>query len=438
MNTFEDKLTFYSFIENANHLKDFIRQREIRKGWTFLQNLREKGKSNIQRQLNQFWYRQSIGVIFTKKLKAQAAPVRFRVNDALAALETISIKPEVDAKLPFFYRQLFIRKQYYLNELWTGREKELREAERAVTRSLSGISGAIMVTGDHHSGKTFFSQYFVSKFYPGANVFTLTPPYAGSTDVNLFKKSLENIFETSGSYYKIFNSLPEKTVLIVDDLALWWEQTGQGYGVVAQLIDLIDKYSNRCLFVINLNRFSYELMRRMHPIENYFLSIIELQPFTAEELQEIIMKRHNTLNLKLRMRERLRDNLRPWDYAKLFSKYFTVSGGNVGVALQSWLANIEEVKDDTLYIGMPHQPDLSTFDALKPGWFLIIIQLMLHKRANLRKLARICRDTPQEIKENIDILFRSGIIVEKTPGVYELNTMFYPHLQRKLIEKDMI
>jgi hypothetical protein len=190
--------------------------------------------------------------------------------------------------------------------------------------------------------------------------------------------------------------------------------------------------------VINLNRYSYELMRKMHPIENYFLSIIELQPFAAEELQEIVMKRHNPINLKLRMHGRLRDHLRTWDYAKLFSKYFTVSGGNVGVALQFWLANIEDVQDDTLYIRTPHQPDISIFDALKPGWFLIIIQLMLHKRANLRKLARICRDNLQEIKENIDILLRSGILVEKTPGVYELNTLFYPHLQRKLIEKDMI
>lgn len=436
--TFEDKLNYYSFIQNANHLKDFIRQREIRNRWDFLQNLRKRGKLFAQHQLNQFWYRQSIGVIFSRKLKAQTAAVRFRINDVLAMLEKISIKPEVDEKLPYFYKQLFVRKQYYLNELWTGREKELQEGERAVKRAMSGLHGAILVTGDHHSGKTFFSQYFISKYYPGAKIFTLTPPYAGSTDVTFFKKSLESVFETSGSYYKIFNSLPKNSVLIIDDLALWWEQTEQGFDVVAHLIDLIDKYSRRCLFVVNLNRFSYELMRRINPIENYFLSIIELQPLTARELQEIIMKRHNTTTQKLRMYGRLSEHLRTWDLARLFSKHFSISGGNAGVALQSWLANIEEVKDDTLYIRTPQIPDTSVLGALKPGWYLLIIQLMLHKRANLRKLTRICRGNAQEIKENIDILLRSGLLMEKNPGVYEINTVFYPHIQRKLIEKDMI
>ncbi|MBE0638512.1 MAG: amino acid permease [Bacteroidales bacterium] len=438
LHTFEDKLTFYSFIENANNLKDYIRQREIRNRWRLFHHIRERGKEFVQHQLNQFWYRQSIGVIFTRRLKAMSAPVRFRVNDALAILEKISVKTEVDKKLPYYYRQLFIRKQYYLNELWAGRERELHEAERSIKRSLSGLYGAILVTGDHHSGKTFFSQYFINKYYPNASIFTLTPPYAGSTDVNLFKKSLENVFETSGSYYKIFNSLPEKSVLIIDDLALWWEQTEHGFEVVAQLIELIDKYSHRCLFVINLNRFSYELMRRINPIENYFISIIELQPFTAEKLQEIILKRHHTTNLKLRMHGRLHDTLRTWDYAKLFSKYFTISGGNVGVALQSWLANIEDVKEDNLYIRVPQMPDISVLDTLNLGWYLLIIQLMLHKRANLRKLTRICRGSTQVIKENIDILLRSGILMEKNPGVYEINTLLYPYIQRKLIEKDMI
>lgn len=438
LHTFEDKLTFYSFIEGAHHLNDSVRQQEIRKRWSLFRKIRSEGTAFIQRQLNQFWYRQSIGVIFTRKLKAQSAPLRFKVNDALAMLDNISIKPEVDEKLPYFYRQLFIRKQHYLNELWTGRAKELKEAERAVRRSLSGLHGAIMVIGDHHSGKTFFSQYSINKFYPDANVYTLTPPYAGSTDIDFFKKSLESIFENTGTYYKIFNSLPERSVLIIDDLALWWEQTEQGFAVVAQLMELIDKYSHRCLFVINLNRFSYELMRRMNPIENYFLSIIELQPFTAEELQEVILRRHNTTNQKLRMHGRLRDQLRTWDFARLFAKYFTLSGGNVGVALQSWLANIVEVKDDVLYVRTPQMPATSVLDTLKPGWYLLIIQLMLHKRANLKKLARICRANTQEIKENIDILMRSGILMEKNPGVYEINTLFYPHIQRKLIEKEMI
>lgn len=376
--------------------------------------------------------------MLTRKLLSQQEQARFRVNDTRNILEQISLKPQIGDKLPFYYKQLFIRKQYYLNEFWSGREKELHEAELAIKRYRSGLTGAILVTGDHHSGKTFFSQYFVNKFYPDAQSFNLTPPYAGSADLRLFRMSLENLFEISGSYYKIFNSLPDNSVVIIDDLALWWEQSERGFAVVAQLIELIDKYSARCLFVINLNKFTYSLIRRMNPVDNYFISIIELSAFNTEELQNIILTRHESGNLKLRLYNRLRDQLRPWDYARLFSKYYSVSGGNVGVALQYWLANIEDVKDKTLFIRTPQMPDISVLDTMKSGWYLLIIQLLLHKRANLRKLARIMRENVQEIKETIDILLRSGIVEEKNPGVYELNTLFYPFILRKLNEKDMI
>jgi amino acid transporter len=438
LNTFEDKLTFYSFIENANNLKNYIRQREIKKRWHILQETSKKSKTFVQYILNQYWYRQSTGTMLTRKLLSQQEQARFRVNDTRSILDQISLKPHIDDKLPFYYKQLFIRKQYYLNEFWSGREKELHEAELAIQRYRSGLTGAILVTGDHHAGKTFFSQYFVNKFYPDAQSFTLTPPYAGSSDLRLFRMSLENLFEINGSYYKIFNSLPENSVLIIDDLALWWEQSERGFAVVAQLIELIDKYSSRCLFVVNLNKLTYGLMRRMNPVDNYFISIIELSAFSTEELQNIILTRHESGNLRLRLHNRMRDQLRPWDYARLFSKYYSVSGGNVGVALQYWLANIEDVKDNTLFIRSPQMPDISALDTMESGWYLLIIQLLLHKRANLRKLARIMRENVQEIKETIDILLRAGIVEEKNPGVYELNTLFYPFLLRKLNEKDMI
>lgn len=434
----EDKLTLYTFIDNAGLMRTKIRQREIRKQTNLMRNMKQSATRFVQKQVNQYWYSQSIGAIFKHRLRNEFGRNRFRINDALEILDQVSISADLDKKIPYFYKQLFVRKQYYLNELWTGREKEMTEAERAVKRYRSGINGGVMVVGDHFSGKTFFSQHFINKFYPDASTFILTPPYAGSTDVNLFKKSLESALEVSGSFYKIFNSIPHKSVLIVDDLALWWEQTEEGFAVVKQLIELIDKYSHRCLFVINLNRFSYELMRRMYPIENYFLSLIELRPFTAGELEEIILKRHNSTTLKLRMYGGLRENLRSWDYARIFAKFAALSGGNVGVALHAWLANIADVSEDVIYLRTPQNPDAAVLDNLKPGWYLILIQLMLHKRANLQKLARICLDSNHEIKETIDVLLRAGIIAEKNPGVYEVNMTFYPFVQRKLIEKGML
>ncbi len=438
MNTFEDKLSYHSFIKSAVNLKQYIREIESRRRWNFLQSRREKTRNYVQHLLNQFWYRQSIGIMFTRRLRAENTPERFRVGDALNLYEQVTIRPGVDQQLPFFYKQLFLRKQYYLNEFWVGRKRELREAEDAIRRYRSGLRGGILITGDHNEGKTFFSQYFINKYYPEATVFHLAPPYGGSAEVKLFRESLEPVFEVSGTYYRMFNSIPDNSVLIIDDLALWWEKTDDGFAVVAQIMELIEKYGHRCLFVITLNKFTFSLMNRMYHIENHFLGFIELKPFNSEELQKIILTRHSSTSYKLMLSGGNHETLRPWDYARLFSRFFSYSGGNVGVTLNAWLAHITAINGNRIYIAGPRQPDLSVLDRLYPDWYLLIVQLVLHKRANLRKLSRICKTNIQELKGNIDILRRAGIIDERNPGVYEIHAFMYPHILNKLIEKDMI
>jgi len=438
LNTFEDRLSFHSFIKSASHLKQYIRDIESRKRWYYLQTFRRAAKHIVQHQLNQFWYRQSIGVMFTQRLRNESKTNRFRINDAINLAEKVSVNPDISQKIPSYYSRLFIRKQYYLNEFWVGRKKELSEAGKAVRRYHENLNGGILVLGDNNAGKTFFAQYFVNKFCQDASIYNLTPPYGGSADVAIFKESLESTFEIQGSYYRIFNSLPTDCVLIIDDLSLWWEKSKNGHEVIEMIVSLIDKYSSKCLFVVALNKQSFELINRIGQIENYFINTIELEPFNSEELQQIVLARHKSSGMKLKLSNSLREHLRPWDYARLFAKYFSYSKGNAGVVLTAWLANIAEIDRNVISVVPPKVPDISVLEQLKPEWYLLIVQLMLHKRANLRKLSRISLESIQEVKGKIEILKRSGLVIEQQPGIYEVNNYLYPHIQSILIEKEML
>ncbi len=438
LNTFEDRLSFHSFIKSASNLKQYIRDIEIRKRWYYLQTLRQGTKKFIQHQLNQIWYRQSIGVMFTQRLRKESDPGHFSINDAINLCEKVTLSPEIGHKLPVYYSRLFIRKQYYLNEFWVGRKRELAEAAKGLRRYLEKFNGGLLILGDNNSGKTFFAQYFVNKYYQDATIYNVTPPYGGSANVQIFKQSLENTFEIKGSYYRIFKSLPEKSVLIIDDLSLWWEKSANGSEVIDQIKDLISKYSSKCLFVVLLQKHSFELINRMSSIENYFINTIELQAFNSEELQQIVLARHQSGGMKIKLANSLREHLRPWDYARLFAKYFTYSKGNAGVVLTAWLANITDIEKDYITIAAPKVPDLTVLENLKPEWYLLLLQLILHKRANLRKLSRISLESIQEMKAKIESLKRSGLVVEMQPGIFEINNYLYPHIKNILIEKEML
>jgi hypothetical protein len=371
-------------------------------------------------------------------LRKESVKEQFKISDAIKLTESLSVQPDIMQKIPFHYSRLFIRKQYYLNEFWLGRKRELNEAKRAVQWYREKRNGGMMVLGDHNSGKTFFAQYFVNKHFPNANIYNLSPPYGGSIDLTLFKESLESTFEIQGSYYRIFNSLPSDAVLVIDDLSLWWEKSENGLAVITQIMALINKYSSQCLIVVNMSKPSFELINRLMRIEDYFIHIIELEPFNSEELQQIVMSRHQSSGMKLRLQNSLRDHLRPWDYARLFAKYFSYSKGNAGVVLNAWMANITDIDKNIITIKPPRIPDLSILEQLKPDWYLLIVQLIVHKRANLRKLARINMDNIRDVKQTIEVLKRAGLIVENQPGIYEVNSYIYPHIQSVLIQKEML
>ncbi len=438
LNSFEDKLFYHSFIKAANNLKQYIREIESRKRWYMIRTKRKKVVNYLQHLINQFWYRQSEGIILTRKLKAKSVTVEFQVNKSLNFLEEISVKPEPMEKLPFYYRQLFLGKEYFSNEFWVGREHELAEANKALHRFQAGITGGILISGDHNSGMTFFSQYFVNQYFRDANVYNLSTPFRGSTDMNVFKEAIENTLELKGSYYRIFNSLPKNSVLIIDDLELWWEKSQQGMQVINHLVDLIDKYGNRCLFIVNINRYCFDVLKKTNDLKSYFLGVINLEPFNSEALQQIILKRHMSSILEIKLGRRVRKTVRSWDYARVFAKHFSHSKGNVGVTLQAWLANIIEVHGNKIFIQSPKTPHLFIFDYLKPEWYMLLVQLILHKRSSLRKLARICHTNIGDAKNTVAILKRSGIISENYPGVYEINTFMYPHILKKLRDKEIL
>ncbi|MCD4745383.1 MAG: hypothetical protein K8R58_03705, partial [Bacteroidales bacterium] len=286
-----------------------------------------------------------------------------------------------------------------------------------------------------------FSQFIANKYFNNPNIYVIHPPFAGSTDINDFKKSFENALEIKGSYKTIFNNIKQNSIIIIDDLELWWEKSQNGFDVIEVIIGLISEYSNKCLFIVNTNIHSYKLINKIRKIEDCFLNNIELEAFNAEQLKNIILLRHRSTDLKIKLKNKKLNILRSLDYARLFSKYFNYSKGNVGLALHTWIANITDIEEKTLIIKAPKAPDLSILNNLQTDWLILLIHFILHKRLTIDKLARITRSDKLQrtnLIDKINNLKRAGVIIENNNEIYELNPFLYISSKNKLIDKEML
>ncbi len=432
-----DKFTLYSLTSKAVSLKQYAEQQSPKKRlWDVGIKVKKVPKFSVGR-LDVLWYRRSKAVLLAQKNTNSEANREIQVNDLLNLVETVSPEPHLLNNIPFYYQQLFLKKHNYYKEFWIGRNEELRAAQKAIERYRKGYYGAILIKGHPFSGRTFFSQYISGTYFDEKQIYFVNPPFGGSVHPKVFLETLQKALGIYGSEKQIFEKISPGCVIIIDDLELWWEKSQKGFQVIEYIIKLIDDFSSRCLFIVNVNAFSYEIMRKIKNTDHFFIHILNCEPFDSEALKDILLLRHRSSGLKLRLNNKHREP-GPHETARFFNNLFTYSRGNVGIALYTWLAHAVDYHNETIFVNNPVIPDLSRLDFLDREVMLLIVQFVLHKRLSVSRLERITLLNHDYLQMKMNYMKRSGIIIENHKDIYELNPFLSIHLLNKLREKEML
>jgi len=430
-----DELSIYRLLKDPDKYKRYLKKTDSKKKESIFKRNKQRIKSFVQKQKAFIWYRQSDAVLFAKKITNKEQQSSSLVNTLLDIKEIISPSEEILNKLPFYYQQLFLRKYNYQSDFWMNREMEIDEIKKAVTRHKNGSSGAILIKGERNSGKTFFANLIASTIYHNKNIYYVPAPAAGSIVETVFNKTLQETTKLKGSTANIFSKLPEGALIIFDNLELWWEKSENGTTILRLFENLIHRFGSRHMFLFTVNKESYPVISQMSDIENYFLNIVDLPPFNSEGLQEIIMFRHKSSGFELHIDGNTNKKIHNSDLAKLFSKHFNYSKGNVGVALMAWVANITKVTEKQITVRPPQIPNLSSVRSIPPELLVYISQFFIHKRIDVEKMQRITMDSKETVENNLSFLKRAGLIFEAAGQVYELDNYLFMHLKNELIDQ---
>ncbi|OYT16482.1 MAG: hypothetical protein B7C24_07555 [Bacteroidetes bacterium 4572_77] len=436
---FKVSLELYPFIRSIQDLKQYIKTAQTKRWFSKLSGFQKTVHYFISTQLNKLWYNQSSGLLLAQKLsKASGEDQETTIDRLLSFKDKATPKENVLKQIPDYYKQLFLRKQFYLNEFWVGREEEMASFNKSYERWRQGYSGAIMITGERNSGKSFFANYMGQKMDIKGEKYFINPPYAGSISISDFLRNFQEVTEKQGTFSQIFNQIPDKSVFFIDDLELWWEKSTEGMSVIKHLVNIINRYGGMHLFVIQSNIHSFNLINRYQKLGGNFLNVIELRPFNAKKLKEIVIRRHTTSNQEFVMNTIPEYRYRSWNYASLFSRFFKYSGGNPGVALQTWLSAIEEVQQNKLIMKKPLMLDTSLFRYLETEWMIFILHFLLHKRMNLSKLIRVSHESRPRVIKRIRTLQRAGIVISLGDDILDIDPYILPFLRKALVKRELL
>jgi len=179
-------------------------------------------------------------------------------------------------------------------------------------------------------------------------------------------------------------------------------------------------------------------MRRVSTIDQAFLGEVRLMPFDAREIETIIMRRHKAAGIPFSIQGRDEQNYRSLHFARLFTKYFNFSSGNIGISLAAWIANITKVEDDLLLMRYPAIPDDLPLENLEENTLLSLIQLMLHHQMSADKLSRVMQLKKEEATSILDTLLKKNLITVNDSGVYEANPVMYRFIIERLKKAELL
>ncbi|HAX96404.1 MAG TPA: hypothetical protein DCY35_07785, partial [Prolixibacteraceae bacterium] len=237
-------------------------------------------------------------------------------------LEKISPDKALMLKLPFYYSNVFSGSSTICGDFWVGMEDEIEKGSKAIQRFLTGASGLLIISGERSSGKSSLSKHLASLHFENRNIFNVRAPRESIADVGLFEQTLLKTLDGQDNLPYSMELLTDKSVILINDLELWWERKPLGTQVVEKIILLMQEYGHKVLFIINVNQYALKIINQLSSINTWALDLVFCQPFDSHELKDLVMLRHQAGEMKFIMDKKHEKALSNWEYVRLFNRFF--------------------------------------------------------------------------------------------------------------------
>jgi len=376
-----------------------------------------RGAAGLRSAAANVIYRRSDGIVYAHR--TAAARERSAAQVIRGLVERSSVPPPVLTAVPLYYRNLFLGQININDSFFAGREEEIEAGRAVISGERASGPRTVLVSGPRGAGKTTLCQQIATT---GSSVFWVTAPPGGAATPGALRGALAGALGGRGTPAQIVGRLAPGATIVIDDLELWWERRPGGLGAIDELLELVAGAGDRVGFVLAGSAASLRLLGALRPeLARVAYTHLECRPLTARTLERVIMARHASTGLDLRLGKRSRETLGAWTRARLFDAHFDHSRGNVGYALRSWIAHVDACEDDVLSIRMPDSLDWDVLDDLRPELVAVLLELVLHKAATTDKLVRVTERSSEDVADAVAELCALGLAVQSRRRVVQLN-----------------
>ncbi len=329
------------------------------------------------------------------------------------------------------YTAIFETRGYIGDAFAVGRREELRHAGRVIEQWQNGFRGALAITGQRLSGKSFFGELLLHRYFPDTGI-QLSP---GAT-VRVLGRKMEATYDLQQALEFVrkyaFNIRP---LIWIDDLELWWEPGRPLFENVRALVKFIDSYADDIFFAVTLNNATRSHLQYFLDIDSVFQARINMDRMPVQDIRDAIAIRHGATHQQLIDEEE--KEVTPQQFTKNISLVYKASRGNIGEALMRWSSAIRYVDDDRVSADFSERQVLPDF--LGPDSAMLLSSIMMQKRTNEYRLRKLFGPAfAAKYRSLVQRLINTGILRRQIDGWLEINELVVNDLGYLLERKQHI
>ncbi|MFN8255138.1 MAG: hypothetical protein U0W24_05580 [Bacteroidales bacterium] len=442
-NYLNKNLTINYLKSEALNFKQYLPKKRFYGILNFIGKIRFRFSTVYDKIVGIFWRKQSDAIMFANKILDHNESVN-SIGRILDEVEKFIPNKTVLDKIPYHYQRLFTNNEFLGNNFWYNNDLINQRIKLAYKRFNEGLGGALLVTGEPLSGKSFMARYLCAEILKSNKYYFVNGPLSGNSDSRKFEKTIQQATGLMGDLDKIFSSLETGTVVVLDDMELWWEKTEKGDKTIDELFKIIGLYSQKIFFIVTLSSQTLQVFELNNKMSHIFIDRIHCMQFNSSALQSVLLSRHQLSGLSFKLAKGYaisnkseENSFKDKHLAKLFSKYYNFSDGNTGIALLAWLTCILDCEGSTLIMKLPEGFNYHVLDSLDKDSLLFLYHLAIHKKMDSDKVSRVFVSGKKDIANAIVFLKRCKLIVDNG-GLLEMNPYLSHFILNLLKMKDMI
>ncbi|WP_409029155.1 AAA family ATPase [Gracilimonas sediminicola] len=420
-------------------------------------------------KLQVWWARVSekgelFGRFVWKKIKQYSEAVRkflgFAEKEKLEGDKTdlatfLSETDEQIAGLPFIYRRLFDFNKEIDERFYIRKPEQFDRFKKGYELWQNNFPSTFAIVGEKGSGKSLFISLLMEEVLTKHDVIEINFEDTIWTADEITEQVSDALkLDETQSIEDLIAAIKRKKkriVIILENIQNCYVRNISGFEAMEQLLLLISETNKEIMWIASTTRYGWLFLDKVLNIADYFTHAVETDNLNAQQIEELILKRHRASGYQLKFlpddatkksrnfRKLMDDEEKTQEYLqdRYFEKLAKLSEGNSSIAMIFWIRSIREYDDSHFYIDPFDFTAINRIDELDSTELFALAAFVLHDSLMPEHLAKVLNQPLRDSKLLVSRLTSRSILF-KTEHGYMLNHLIYRQVVRVLKEANFI